>query len=107
MGEGLRFPLFEISQKCINGRLRGETEVKLRKIDEEIRKIEEEVENANRTVVLRFVSEMKEYFEEVKFYSGKFDDQSVKKIIESCEELERRAYDLKTLLRTYIIRDEK
>ena len=106
MKEGLRFPLFQVSQKCIDDRLRGETEEKLREIDKEIKRIEEEVENANKAILMRIVDEMKGNFEEIRF-NFKIDDQTaIEKVIKSCEGLERCAYDLRTLLRTYVIGGE-
>ena len=100
----LRFPLFGITKRCINDRLRGEAEEKLRKIDEEIKRIEEEVENSNRAIILKFFEEIKESFEEVRYNATeKNSEESVRKIVDACEKLENCAKEMRIILETYLI----
>ena len=101
----MRFPLFEISKRCINSKLRGETEEKLRGINEEIERIEQDIMSANRAIILSFVNEIKENFEELKFSVNRdgYDEQTIEKIIEACDKIEENASELKLLVRTYLV----
>ena len=99
----LRFPLFQISKKCMNDKLRGEAEVKLRKVNEEILRIEEEVDNANRAIVLKLLDCIGSAYQDMKSNAKEIDENSAQAIVEACAEIEDCAKDLRILLKTYVI----
>ena len=101
--EALRFPLFQISKKCMNDKLRGEAEVKLRKVNEEILRIEEEVENANRAIVLKLLDCIGSAYQDLRGNAKDINEHSAQEIAEACAEIEEYAKELRLLLKTYIV----
>ena len=101
--EDLRFPLFEITRKCNDDKLRGEVEVKLRKVNEEVLSLEEEVDNANRAIVLNLLDCIGSAYKSMKSNAEKIDKNSAQAIVETCAEIENYVSELRIILKTYII----
>ena len=101
--EALRFPLLQISKRSMDDRLRGEAEVKLRKINEQIVKLEEEIDNANRAIVLELLDCIGSVYQTMKSNAKELDKGSAQVIVEACAEIENYVSELRILLKTYII----